>query len=239
MKQQFGDTIYVDSAEAASMSNVTMPTFYRNAKGHIKYRFLGMNKQKRWYKESDVIALRDGQPTRMATITLKGMYKDWEKALRMEGYEVDSQVLSVERVPLTSELVEAFHLSPTEIYVRRKKITFADRIPICFWYTYTPERFVDDDLFEDMKNPRGSISTVERIKERHGLAPGIARDRYPARPTTMEEQNILQLSTDETIINLQRVTYTKDKQTLLSVQDMILLASWFAPEHEYSVDHWD
>ena len=35
-----------------------------------------------------------------------------------------------------------------------------------------------------------------------------------------------------------RVSYTRDKKTLVLYSHMTLLGSWFAPEHEYEVNIW-
>jgi DNA-binding GntR family transcriptional regulator len=82
-------------------------------------------------------------------------------------------------------------------------------------------------------------SIVEHIKEKYSIIIGRPRDKYTARVTTFEELNLFQLITDEPVLILQRVSYTRDKKTLVLYSDMFLLGSWFAPEHEYDVHVWD
>jgi DNA-binding GntR family transcriptional regulator len=119
--------------------------------------------------------------------------------------------------------------------VKRSRLTLVDRQPICAWSTYYPLHLVED-VIDDMKQGMGYI--VEHIKQKHGMVIGRAKDKYTARITTFEEQALFQLLNSEPVLVLQRVSYTRDRKVLILYSDMVLMGSWFAPEHEYDVDIW-
>jgi hypothetical protein len=97
---------------------------------------------------------------------------------------------------------------------------------------------VQEKILNEMKHDP-TLNVVERIKETHGIAVEWERNRYTARNTTLEEQELLKLLTNEPVFILQRACFTKDRQTLTHVSHMTLLGSWFAIEHDSSVSIWD
>lgn len=139
---------------------------------------------------------------------------------------------------LPDKVTAAFGIAPDQQFVKRSRISFVNRIPICIWTTYYPLELVKGDIYEEMKRDEDT-DVVRRMKEKHGLVIGWAKDRYSARVANVEEQVLLQLLRDDPVLILQRVSSTRDKKTLLLYSHMTLLGSWFAPEHEYDVNIWE
>ena len=117
-------------------------------------------------------------------------------------------------------------------------MTLANDVPICTWSTYYPLELVQEKILDEMKHD-SSLDVVTRIKETQGIVVGWERNRYTARDTTLEEQELLKLLTNEPVLILQRACFTKDRQILTHVSHMTLLGSWFAIEHDFSVKIWD
>jgi hypothetical protein len=100
---------------------------------------------------------------------------------------------------------------------------------------YYPIGLVEGKIFGEMiEDP--NLNVVTRIEEIHGMTVGWERSRYTARSATLQEQLSLKLLTNEPLLILQRACFTKDRQTLIHVSHMALLGSWFAIEHDKTVN---
>lgn len=62
-----------------------------------------------------------------------------------------------------------------------------------------------------------------------GLSSGRGKGKYTAWVATFEEQELLQLLTNDPVFILQRVSYTMDKKMLVLYSDKVLLGSWLLP----------
>lgn len=229
---------YLSTQEVMTELSASKKLFYSNVKPRLKTYFFDAKKA-HWFKKSDVLALKSGKLTRMASIGLiGGIQRDWSTTLKSLGYRVRTESGDTNKdAHLPSEIAEAFKLLERG-YVSRPRKTFADDIPICTWSTYYPLELVEGDILDDMLQGK-EIDVVARIKAKHGVIIGVARERYLARTASIDEQQSLQLLTNDPVLILQRASYTKDKRTLVCLSDMVLLGSWFAPEHEYDVNIWD
>lgn len=227
---------YMDTQEVLNVFGASKKRFYSNIKPRLRvYHFDGT--QTPWYKRRQVLALKDGKVVRKADIAISGINKHWSRFLKSQGYHVDTQMRGVTTSQLPEDAVKFFHLPADQQFVKTSKITYADGAPICTWDTYYPAHLISDELLEQMKNNTADDVPLA-IKQQHGLIIANAKDRYMARMTTFDEQALFQLVNDEAVQILQRASWTSKKELVL-FSDMVLLGSWFAPEHEYSVDIWD
>jgi hypothetical protein len=209
--------------------------FYKNIQPRLRvYRFEG--KRTPWYKESEVLALKEGKPLRQADITISGIFASWTKHLESLGYTANTVDTVIEAATLPEEVCKTFQLPAGQQMVRRERMSFVDRQPICIWSTYYPVALVGNVL-DQMKD--GSAHVVEHIKDSHKLTVGHTRDRYTARITTFEEQERFHLRNEEAVLILQRASYTKNKKQFVFFSDMVLLGDWFVIDHEQEVDIWD
>lgn len=227
---------YLTVAEAIALSGASKQSFYKNAKPHLEvHRFDA--KRAPWYKKSDVLAFKSGKPIRKASLSINGIQRDWTAFLRALGYDAKTINLSIEVATLPKDAVTLFGLDAKQQFVRRSRMTYANDAPICVWSTYYPLDLIEGEILQEMEQ-NSSTDVVKRIKEKHGIIVGWGKDKYTARLATFEEQKLLQLHVNEPMIILQRVSYTRDKKTLVLYSEMTLLGSWFAPEHEYEVNIW-
>jgi DNA-binding GntR family transcriptional regulator len=227
--------VFVTTSEAMEILHASRQRFYKNARPSLKaYRFSALKYP--WYKEQDIFDMRDGKLVRKGEIKISGILGDWTDFLRSLGYTAETIDRSIEVVTLPEEAVRTFGLPKDGKFVKRSKMTLANGTPICTWDTYYPVELVDDFLDEMKSGTAGHV--VERIKAK-GVVIGKAKDKYSARITTMEEQNLFHLVSDEAVLLLQRVSYTADKRVLVLYSDMVLLGTWFSPEHEYEVHAFD
>jgi uncharacterized protein YqgQ len=229
---------YLNTEEVLAELEASKKRFYSNVKPYLRtYHFDA--KKTPWYRKRDVLALKSGKLARMASISISGIQRDWTTFLRSLGYRASTVDRTIEvGVSLPEDAVETFKLPSDEKFVKRSRMTIADGVPICVWDTYYPLELVEGDILEEMKHGF-EVDVVRRIKEKHGIIVGIAKDKYTARTATFEEQELLQLLTNDPVLILQRASYTRDKKMLVLYSDMVLLGSWFAPEHEYEVNIWE
>lgn len=225
---------YLDTEEVMGELAASKKLFYASIKPNLHpYHFEG--KKKPWYRKKDVLALKAGKPIRKAAIAITGMYGSWA-AFAQSEYQAETDLRSIETATLPDDAVERFRLSADQQFIKRSRLTRVGHTVICTWDTYYPLELVSE-ILEPMK--RGSADhVVEYIKEKHSLTVGRNRDVYSARMTTIDEQNLFQLPTDEPVLILQRASYTRDKGKLILYSDMVLLGSWFVHEHEYDVPIW-
>lgn len=227
---------YLNTQESIEEMEASKKLFYDNVKPYLRvYHFNG--KKTPWYKKKEVVAFKLGKPIRKASIPLSGILNDWTSYLQSLGYHAETTNLKSAITTLPDDAVSMLHLPAGKEFVKRSRFTHADGIPICTWDTYYPVELVED-IKEDIMSG-STINIVEYIKEKHGIVIGVSKDKYTARITTFEEQALFQLLTDEAVLILQRASYTKDKSTLVLYSDMVLVGSWFAPEHEYPVNIWN
>ncbi len=228
---------YLNTDEVMTELGASKKRFYSNVKPQLKvYQFGG--KKAPWYKKREVLALKSGQLERTAPITISGILQDWTTHVRALGYQIDTKNREIKIVQLPDKVTAAFGIASERQFVMRSRISFVNRVPICIWTTYYPLELVKGDILEEMKRDE-ETDVVKRIKEQHGIVIGWSKDRYTARTAITEEQELLQLLRDDPVLILQRVSYTRDKKTLVLYSHMTLLGSWFAPEHEYEVNIWE
>lgn len=235
MAKQVEEETYINTSEAVALLGSSRQIFYSNVKGRLHaYHFDG--KKANWWKERDVLAVKNGKLVRKGAIGISGLLENWSAFLATLGYEVQTVDRSVEVTTLPEDAIATFRLQVGQRFVKRSRMTLADGQVICTWDTFYPYPFVSDILDEMKQGTAHGI--VDHMKDVHGIVIGKAKDKYAARITSPEEQNLFQLPTDEAILMLQRVSYTRDRKTLVMYQDMALLGNWFAPEHEYDVKIW-
>lgn len=230
---------YLNGEEVMSFWPASKKLFYDNIQPRLQaYHFDG-KKRPHYYKKAEVIALRSGKPiAQREPVTISGIFGDWTSYLRNLGYQADTKSEAVETTTLPEETIATFHIPSEKQFVRRLRKTRANGIPICVWSTYYPLELVEGTILTEMKQDP-TLHVVERIREVHGVAVGWEKDRYTARNTTLAEQEVLQLVTNEPVLILQRGCWTSDRQTLAFVSHMTLLGSWFAIEHDSPVKIWD
>lgn len=227
---------YLDTREVLAELEASKKLFYSNVKPRLQvYRFGA--KKTPWYKKTDILALKSGKPVRKANIVISGILHDWTIYLRSLGFHAETIVRTIEIVTLPQDAVKTFRLSPEQRFIKRSKMSLADGVPICSWDTYYPLELVEGVIYEEMKQDF-NLDVPRRIKEEHGIVVEVACDRFTARVASQAEQELLQLRTDEPILQLQRASYTKGKERLVLYSDMALLGSWFSPEMEYPVHVW-
>lgn len=235
MSKVVNEQTYVNTDEAAALLQTSRQSFYASAKARLRvHRFDG--KKTPWYSEKEVIALRDGRQPRKPDIIIRGIRENWTRSLRAQGYEVLTKLCGVDIVTLPADAVKFFDLPADQQFVKRSRMTYADGTPICAWDTYYPTHLIDAKLLDEMKHEVDDV--VKAIKDQHGLIVEVAKERYMSRFTTLDEQTLFQLPTDEAVLILQRASYTKGKKELLFFSDMVLLGTWFSHEVEYPVDIW-
>ncbi len=212
-------------------------SFYDNARRHLKpYHFDA--KRSTWYSEAEVLSLKNGVAVRGVGIRLTNIQQNWMQDIIDMGYNARTENRGdVEIVTLPTDAVTAFHLPPAQQFAKRSRMTLVDNVPICLWSSYYPLNLVEGEILEEMRNGV-AIDVVKRIKEIHGVVIRVSRERYSTRVTTLEEQALLRLVTDDPVLILQRASYTQEKQSLVLYSYMTLLGSWFASEREYEVNTW-
>lgn len=207
--------------------------FYKRIQPRLRaYHFEG-KATPHYYKKTEVEALRSGQPIKRDPIVLSGILGDWTVYVRSLGFEAETKTISLEICSLPEEIRRTFHLSSERQFVRRSRMTLANGVPICQWSTYFPLELIGGEIFAEMQRD-SSLDVLRRIREIHGLSVAWERDRYSARNASPEEQALLQLLTNEPVLVVQRACFSKDR-TLTHISHMILIASWFAVEHEFPV----
>jgi hypothetical protein len=238
MEKIVGGIEYLDTQGVLeAFDNAPKKRFYSNIKPYLTPKTFG-GKRKPWYNKRDVLALKEGKPVRKASIPLTGgVQKSWTASIRAMGYNAHTLLDGVETTTLPQDAIEIFQLPADKKFFKKTSSTWVEGKPICTWSTYYPLDLVEDSL-DDIK--QGVVSdVVEHIKEKHGIVVGLAKERTTARITTFDEHMKFQLLNEEAVLILQRVSYTHDRKVLVFYSDMVLLGSWFAPEHEYDVNVFD
>ena len=213
MPKVVNDEEYLDTREVLEELGASKKRFYSNVKPQLKvYRFAGLRAP--WYRKRDVLALKNGLLPRAASIVISGILSNWTTHVRALGYQADTKTREITVEPLPEEASATFGIETSQQFVKRSRITFVNRVPICIWTTWYPLALVGDDIYAEMKQD-DETDVVRRIKEKHGLVIGWSKDRYTARGATIYEHELLQLLWDEPVVILQRVSYTRLKKTLL------------------------
>lgn len=226
---------YLNGTEVMETWSASKKLFYGSIQPRLQaYHFDG-KKRPHYYKESEVLALKGGKPAvQKERITISGMLGDWTIYLRSLGYQAETISDPIEILMLPEEARATFHISPEKQFVRRPRKTLANGVPICTWSTYYPLELIEGKILTEMKEDP-TVDVIKRIKEVHQIAVKLVRNRYTSRNTTLEEQDILQLLTNEPVIILQRAGWTSDRKILTHISHMTLLGSWFAIEHDEEV----
>jgi DNA-binding GntR family transcriptional regulator len=234
-----GGVVYLNGGEVMDLWPASRNLFYGSIQPRLQsYHFDG-KKRPHFYKESEVLALKSGKPTiQKEPITISGIFSDWTIYLRSLGYQADTINNAIETVTLPEEASNTFHIPPERRFAKRSRKTLANGVPICTWSTYYPFELVEGDILNKMKQDP-TLDVVKQIREIHGIAVGWERNRYTSRNTTLEEQETLQLLTNEPVLILQRGCWTNDRQILTHISHMTLLGSWFAIEHSFPVNTWN
>lgn len=223
--------------ETMALLGTSKQSFYDNAKRHLKpYHFDA--KRSTWYSKAEVLNLKNGVAVRKGAIRLSNIQQNWMQDISDMGYDARTENRGdIEIVSLLDDAITAFHLPPTQQFVRRSRMTLVDDAPICLWSSYYPLNIVEGEILEEMRR-NVATDVVKRIKEVRGVIIRVSRERYTTRVTTPEEQALLRLVADDPVLILQRASYTQEKQSLVLYIDMTLLGSWFASEREYEVNTW-
>jgi hypothetical protein len=231
--------LYLNGQEVMALWPASKKLFYDNIQPRLQtYHFDG-RKKPHYYKESEVLALRSGKPlVQRNPIIISGIFGDWTIYLRGLGYRAETINFAIETVSLPEEVITTFQLPASRQFARRSRMTLANDVPICTWSTYYPLELVQEKILDEMRRD-STLDVVKRIKETHEVTVGWERNRYTARNSTLEEQELLKLLTNEPVLILQRACFTKDRRILTHVSHMTLLGSWFAIEHDSSVGIWD
>ena len=226
---------FLNGSEVMSLWPASRNLFYSNIQPRLKtYHFDG-KKRPHYYGKAEVLALKGGEPiTGREPITISGIFGDWTSHLRARGYQASTINKTVEQSTLPAEVKNTFHLPAERQFIKRSRMTLANGVPICMWSTYYPIELVEGKILQEMKQD-STTDVVKRIKEEHGLVARWEKNRYTARSTTLEEQETLELLTNEPVLILQRGCWTDDRQILTHISHMTLLASWFAIEHDASI----
>ena len=227
-----------NTEEAVGALGIARQTFHKRVRKQLQtFRFDGLTKP--YYLSHDVLALKNGESTREASIVISGVLYNWTDYLQSQGYRAQTLDGGInDAATLPKDAAATFGLPADQRVVKRSRITLANSTRIAAWDTYYPLELVEGEILAQMK--AGVASDVPKlIKEQRGVIIGWGKDRYTARKATLEEQQLLELHTDAAVMVVQRANCTKDKSRLVFYQEMTLLGSWFAPEHEYPVTIWD
>jgi hypothetical protein len=231
--------VYLNGQEVMALWPASKNLFYANIQPRLQTYHFGGRKKPHYYKESDVLALRSGKPlVQRSPIIISGIFGDWTIYLRSLGYRAETVNFAIATGSLPEEVMTTFQLSASRHFAQRSRMTLANGVPICTWSTYYPLELVQEKILDEMEHDP-ALDVVKRIKETYGMVVGWERNRYTARDTTLEEQELLKLLTNEPALILQRACFTKDRQILTHVSHMTLLGSWFAIEHDSPVSIWD
>lgn len=229
MSKIIGGEEYLNATEAIKRYGVSRQAFYDNIRPHLLPHRPGGRKTP-LYRMPEIEAVMTGKPIRKGTIPITGMFSDWTEYARSLGYShVQTENREVQVVNLPKDLGDTFHVATNQIFVKRGRMTFIDRVPVCSWDTYYPIEYVSDILPEIQQGTAKNI--VGHIQEK-GVTISKVKDRYSTRITTLDEMNLFQLLNDEPVLMLQRVSWTHDQQTVVLFSDMVLLGSWFVIERE-------
>jgi DNA-binding GntR family transcriptional regulator len=236
MPKEVNGQTFVSTDEAAALLQTSRQSFYARAKPHLRvYRFDA--KRAPWYKEKEVLELRDGKSVGKARIVLSGITADWTRHLENSGFRADTKLREAVEASLPEDATSLFGLEDERTFLKRGRMSLANGTPICSWDTYYPMELIDDALLAEIK--RGAANDIPMaLKGKHGLVVEEVEEWYSARMATFEEQTLLRLVTDEAVLILQRASYTKDKSKLVFYSHMVLLASWFEIKREYPVNIW-
>lgn len=230
---------YLNGNELMKLWPASRNLFYGSIQPRLQTHHFDGKKRPHYYKKSEVLALKSGKPTvQKDPITISGIFSDWTIYLRSLGYLADTKNYTIETVTLPGETSNTFHIPAERQFVRRSRMTLANGVPICTWSTFYPLELVEGGILEEMRQD-STVDVIKRIKEVHGIAIGWEKNRYTARSTTLEEQELLQLLTNEPVLILQRACWTSDRQILTHISHMTLLGSWFAIEHDSPVKIWE
>lgn len=224
---------YLNGNEVMTIWPASRNLFYGSIQPRLQaYHFDG-KKRPHYYKTSEVLALKSGKPNiRREPITISGIFSDWTVYLRSLGYQADTLTNAIKIVVLPEEASSTFHISPERQFVRRSRKTLANGVPICTWSTYYPLELVRGEILNTMEQDP-TLDVVKCIKNAYGITVKWEKDRYTARSASLDEQQELQLLTNEPVLILQRACWTADRQTLTHISYMTLLGSWFAIEHDF------
>jgi hypothetical protein len=226
---------YLSTKEAAELFGVSKQTFYSNARPHLRlYHFDG--KMTPWYSKTEVEALATGKPIRKASIAITGMFSDWTEHARSLGFNVQTTDRETTVGPLPQDIAEAFHATTDQMFVKRSRMSWVERRPICLWDSYYAVEHVNDILPQIQNGTAHDI--VEHVAKK-GIIVNDVMDYYSTRITTFEEQAQFQLMNAEPLLILQRMARTDDQKTLVFFQNMQLLGSWFVISRHEKVHHWD
>lgn len=230
---------YLNGNEVMELWPASRNLFYGSIQPRLQaYHFDG-KKRPHYYKESEVWALRSGKAaTHKELITISGIFGDWTIYLRSLGYQADTINQEIEITTLPEETSDTFHILKNRQFVKRSRKTLANGVPICTWATYYPLELIEGNILEQMKQ-EPKLDVIRKIREAHGIAVEWEKDRYTSRNATLEEQENLQLLTNEPVLILQRGCWNGDRQILTHISHMTLLGSWFAIEHDFPVKVWN
>lgn len=236
-----GNETYLDTEASYKLLGISRQTFNANVKGkQVKpERFDGVKKP--WYNKAALLALKGLSVRQKATIDLHGGPIAWGERLRASGFPdaltVDVCIEAESKLPV--DLALAFDLEPDALFVKRtRKTTIEDgSVVVSSWDAYYPQEYISPMLLREMEEGF-ELDVVRRIREIYGLMVRIARERYSARLTSKQENEMLNLKASEPVLTLQRVGWSQDKASLLLVSDLVMRPEFFAPVYEYEVPPW-
>lgn len=235
MPKEVDGKTYLNTQEAREFfANASPERFNENIKPHLHvYQFNG-RKIPKYYALEECRELARGNLIGRPPIVISGLLKNWQEYVRAVGLHAETVTNVIEeRVYLADEtaLIE-FHLEAELPMLRRERMTFVQRTPICVWSSYYPMPLVAQFLL-DIKHDL-DFDIVKAVQEQRGIKIIKATDRLTAHLATQFQQEILQLSRPEPILRLQRAAYS-EAGNIVIYSDMALLSQWFAPSYSYSV----
>ncbi|MBA2676894.1 MAG: hypothetical protein H0U76_00630 [Ktedonobacteraceae bacterium] len=126
-------------------------------------------KRSTWYSEAEVLNLKNGVAVRKGAIRLSNIQQNWMQDIIDMGYDARTENRGeIEIVSLPEDAITAFHLPPTQQFVRRSRMTLVYDSPICLWSSYYPLNLVEGEILEEMRR-NVATDVVKRIKEVHGV----------------------------------------------------------------------
>src|SRR5438309_4598559 len=90
---------YLNTQEVLDLFEASKKRFYNNIKPYLRmYHFDA--KKIPWYRKQDVMDLKNGKLIRKASISIRGIQKDWTTFLRSLGYGVGTADRGIDTVVL-------------------------------------------------------------------------------------------------------------------------------------------
>lgn len=226
---------YVNLTEAQSLLGMSKQLWYNNVKPHLPvYRFDG--RRKPFYRKRDVLALRDGKKVRKAFVVAPGSQKLWSDPMKERGCNVATvDYASPKIMAIPEELACISGLAEGTEVVKRMRLNRVDEETLALFITYYPLHLVQGEILERMLRD-DQTDAGRMLQDTNNVKIVRAVDVLSTRLATPEEQEALHIG-EEIVSVLHRVSFAGDNSVIL-VQEIVMILNCFSFRYEYSASHW-